>query len=127
MFLLSLGLKGKKIFVGIMEKDNDSSLARQRDKMEAGLEDYERELFQGVEEWMESLRAKLREEKLKLKRERKEFEEEKEKMGALVGKIDEIVELNVGGTRFATTRSLLCQYQGTVLTKFLFVFFFNLK
>lgn len=83
--------------------------------MEAGLEDYEQELFQGVEEWMESLRTKLREEKLKLKRERKEFEEEKEKMGALVGKIDEIVELNVGGTRFATTRSLLCQYRGTVL------------
>ena len=54
-------------------------------------------------------------ERAKLKAEMEAFEAEKEMMKALDVSDDDIVFLNVGGQKYTTTRSTLCQVEGSLL------------
>ena len=54
-------------------------------------------------------------ERAKLKAEVEAFNEEKEKMKGLDVSDDDIIRLNVGGQNFTTTRSTLCQVEGSLL------------
>jgi len=50
-----------------------------------------------------------------LEDDRRKLEEEKRVMKEYVGKVDEIVEINVGGQRFTTTRTTLTSIKGSML------------
>ena len=54
-------------------------------------------------------------ERAKLKAEVEAFNEEKEKMKGLDVSDDDIIRLNVGGQKFTSTRSTLCQVEGSLL------------
>ena len=54
-------------------------------------------------------------ERAKLKAEVEAFNEEKQKMKAFAVSDDDIIPLNVGGKKFTTTRSTLCQVEGSLL------------
>ena len=54
-------------------------------------------------------------ERAKLKAEVEAFNEEKQKMKAFDVSDDDIIPLNVGGKKFTTTRSTLCQVEGSLL------------
>ncbi len=54
-------------------------------------------------------------ERAKLKAEVAAFNEEKQKMKAFAVSDDDIIPLNVGGKKFTTTRSTLCQVEGSLL------------
>ncbi len=54
-------------------------------------------------------------ERAKLKAEVEAFNEEKQKMKAFAVSDDDIIRLNVGGKKFTTTRSTLCQVEGSLL------------
>ena len=53
-------------------------------------------------------------ERAKMKAEVKAFNEEKKQMQAIVTKDDDIIHLNVGGQKFTTERSTLCQVEGSL-------------
>ena len=55
-------------------------------------------------------------ERAKLKAELDEYNAEKQKMKAIDVSGDDIVSLNVGGQKFTTTRSTLCQVEGSLLS-----------
>ena len=55
-------------------------------------------------------------ERAKLKAELDEYNAEKQKMKAIDVSDDDIISLNVGGQKFTTTRSTLCQVEGSLLT-----------
>ena len=55
-------------------------------------------------------------ERAKLKAELDEYNAEKQKMKAIEVNDDDIISLNVGGQKFTTTRSTLCQVEGSLLT-----------
>ncbi len=54
-------------------------------------------------------------ERAKLKAEAEAFNQEKEKMKGLDVSDDDIIRLNVGGQKFTTARSTLCQVEGSLL------------
>ena len=54
-------------------------------------------------------------ERAKLKAEVEAFNEEKQKMKVFAVSDDDIIPLNVGGKKFTTTRSTLCQVEGSLL------------
>ena len=54
-------------------------------------------------------------ERAKLKAEVEAFNKEKQKMKAFAVSDDDIIPLNVGGKKFTTTRSTLCQVEGSLL------------
>ena len=54
-------------------------------------------------------------ERAKLKTEVEAFNEEKQKMKVFAVSDDDIIPLNVGGKKFTTTRSTLCQVEGSLL------------
>ena len=55
-------------------------------------------------------------ERAKLKAELDEYNAEKQKMKAIDVSGDDIISLNVGGQKFTTTRSTLCQVEGSLLS-----------
>ena len=55
-------------------------------------------------------------ERVKLKAELDEYNAEKQKMKAIDVSDDDIISLNVGGQKFTTTRSTLCQVEGSLLS-----------
>ncbi len=61
----------------------------------------------------------LRQKKQEISREVNALEQEKKIMEERVGKMEEVVELNVGGVHFTTTRSTLTSIKGTMLEGFL--------
>eukprot|EP00276_Gloeochaete_wittrockiana_P005686 CAMPEP_0184656372 /NCGR_PEP_ID=MMETSP0308-20130426/16451_1 /TAXON_ID=38269 /ORGANISM="Gloeochaete witrockiana, Strain SAG 46.84" /LENGTH=194 /DNA_ID=CAMNT_0027093475 /DNA_START=116 /DNA_END=703 /DNA_ORIENTATION=+ len=69
------------------------------------------------EAWAELHRARsqLDLERATFEREKAGIENERKLIAATNARTDEVVELNVGGTIFATSRSTLCQYQGSKL------------
>ena len=58
----------------------------------------------------------IEDERAKLKAELDEYNAEKQKMKAIDVSSDDIISLNVGGQKFTTTRSTLCQVEGSLLS-----------
>ncbi len=56
----------------------------------------------------------IEDERAKLRAGVEAFNEEKQKMKALDVSEDDIIRLNVGGQKFTTTRSTLCQVEGSL-------------
>ena len=57
----------------------------------------------------------IEDERAKMKAEVEAYEEEKRRMTAIAVKDDDIINLNVGGTKMTTKRSTLCQVKGSLL------------
>ena len=54
-------------------------------------------------------------ERAKMKAEIEAFNEEKKRMQAILDRNDDIITLDVGGQKFKTKRSTLCQVEGSLL------------
>ena len=69
-----------------------------------------------TERFTQEFKEIIEDERAKLKAELDEYNAEKQKMKAIDVSDDDIISLNVGGQRFTTTRSTLCQVEGSLLS-----------
>eukprot|EP00386_Alphamonas_edax_P011846 GDKI01037256.1.p1 GENE.GDKI01037256.1~~GDKI01037256.1.p1 ORF type:complete len:367 (+),score=73.60 GDKI01037256.1:161-1261(+) len=73
------------------------------------------QIYKEIEREKEEWRQEREREREEMRREREEWEREKEKMMQVKAQQSDIIELNVGGRMFTTTRATLCAQPDTLL------------
>ncbi len=68
-----------------------------------------------VKEFKREFKEIIEDERAKMMAEVQAYKAEKERMEAFVVSDDDIIDLNIGGQRLSTTRSTLCQVEGSLL------------
>ena len=78
-------------------------------------EDFMMKFDEMVKRFKQEFHEIVENERAKIKAEVEAYQAEKEKMSAISVRDDDIIHLNVGGQKFTTTRSTLCQVEGSLL------------
>eukprot|EP00743_Colponemidia_sp_Colp-15_P008877 GILK01009687.1.p1 GENE.GILK01009687.1~~GILK01009687.1.p1 ORF type:complete len:231 (-),score=40.05 GILK01009687.1:122-775(-) len=79
------------------------------------LQNMEKAIKSNAEKTVRDKIEELRLKELALEQREQALLDEKKMMQSVIGRIDEVVDVNVGGGKFTTARSTLCRFEGTKL------------